>query len=351
MLYSVLERSSEILRYTVSIIVAFLIASIIIYMSGRDPIAGLITILLTPFSNVDVFSLYLQKFTTILMMSLAFSIAMKAYRFNVGIEGQFLLGAIGAAIVGIYINFSSPASFIFPLLAGMLLGLAYASLPALLLYLYGINEIVTTLLMNFISFYLVDLVATSSLRDTAAGHPMTIPIVPSNMLPSITQQPRITPAPIMAIMLAAIFYIFMYRTVYGFEIRAAGSNKRASKIYGIDVSKWEAISLMLGGMVAGLAGALEVTGLHARLISGMQSNYILVAILSSLLAKGHPLYLIVSSLGISIIEVGTSALQRTAGIPSELGLIVEGVLLLSVLALEIPWHKVTTVKVRGGQHG
>jgi simple sugar transport system permease protein len=284
-------------------------------------------------------------------MSLAFSIPFKAYRFNVGIEGQFLLGATGAALVGIYIGSLTPISFMLCLLVGSIMGLLWSSAPALLLYFFRANEIVTTLLMNFISFYLVDLIATGQLRDIAAGHPMTIPIAPQAALPLISIHPRITIAPLITILLTFSAYIFMYKTIYGYELRAVGSNRRAAMIYGISLSRLEPLSIILSGLLAGIAGSIEVTGLHMRLISGMQSNYVMIAILSTLLAKGHPLLLLISSAGISVIEVGSSALQRTSRTPAELSLLIEGTLLLSILLFEAPKYLKLITKQREPQHG
>lgn len=326
----------SLIKYSVSLLLAFLAAMIIISLSGSDPLSGVASIITIPFSNPDILSLLIQKFSTILLMSLAFSISLKAYRFNVGIEGQFLLGAIGAAVTGILVNAPPILMPTLVLIAGLSLGALWASIPAYLLYKFGVNEIVSTLLMNFISFYLVDLIATGGLRDTAAGHPMTIPIRIEAALPTIVTSPRMSIMPVIAVIMVLGIGLFLYRTVAGYELRASGSNKKASYIYGINVKFWETFSIILGGALAGLAGAMEVSGLHMRLISGMQSNYILVAILAALLARGEPVWLVIASMGISVVEVGSAALQRTSGVPSELGLVIEGVLLLVILTFEIP---------------
>lgn len=325
-----------VLRYLVSAALALGAGMTVIGASGGDPLSGIISIAVIPFSSPDVFALLLQKFSTVLMMSLAFSLALKAYRFNVGIEGQFLLGASGAAVAGILANAPPPLEPLLALLAGLALGSLWAAIPAYLMHKLGVSEIVSTLLMNFISFYLVDLIATGDLRDAAAGHPMTVPIRPDAALPLVVGSPRISVSPLIALASAAAVGLFLYRTVAGYELRASGSNKKAAAVYGINTRFWETSSIVLGGALAGLAGAMEVSGFQMRLISGMQGDYMLVSVLSALLARGEPAWLVLTSMGISVIDVGSSALQRISGVPSELGLVIEGIFLLTILAFEIP---------------
>ncbi len=321
--------------YAVGITLAFIIAGITMYLTGFDVLLSYRTIFLTSFTTADSFALTLLKFITLLMLSTAFAIPLMSRKFNIGIEGQFLLGAIGATIVGLTLHLPPGIHVTLALLLGILLGALWAAIPAYLLYKFNVNEVISTILMNFIAFYLVDYVATGPWRDVVPGHPMTIPIASTSYLPLILHRPSIHIGIIISIVLTIAAYVLIFLTIYGYELRASGSNPRAANVFGINVKFLGPMSLILGGAVAGLAGAIEVTGIHYRLIEGMESNYAPLSILIALMGKGNPLAILFFAIFISVIEVGTSALQRTQGVPVELTLIVEALILIFVLVAEV----------------
>ncbi len=321
--------------YIIGIVGAFTVAGIIMYGLGYDVLLSYRTIFLTSFSTADSIALTLLKFVPLLMLSLAFSIPLMARKFNVGIEGQFLLGGIGATIIGLTLSLPPGIHVLLALILGAAFGALWALIPAFLLYKFNVNEIIATILMNFIAFYLVDYIATGPWRDVIPGHPMTVPLAPTSYLPLIIERPSIHSGVIISVLIAIGVYILVFWTLTGYEMRAAGSNPRAARVFGINVKILAPLSLVIGGMVAGLAGAIEVTGLHYRLIEGMQSNYAPLGILIALMGKGNPLALLILSFFISMIEVGTSALQRTQGVPIELSLIIESLILIFVLVAEV----------------
>ncbi|MGB9785408.1 MAG: ABC transporter permease [Fervidicoccaceae archaeon] len=321
------------LYYLLAIAAAFAIAGVILFVLHQDVLLGYKTILTTSFSSLPNFALTIFKFTPIYLMGLGFSIPLATRKYNVGIEGQFLLGAIGAAAVGITLSWL-PGYVLLPalLIAAMLMGALWASVPAILLYFFNVNEIISTILLNFISFYIVDMVALGPWRDVTAGHPMTIPISSSAHLPILGAQ--INVGSLFTIALAALGFFAIYKSVFGYELRATGANPIASFKFGIKTSYLAPLSLVLGGAVAGLAGGLEVSGLYFRLVEGMQSNYANLAIIVSLMARGNPVFLLLSSFFFSVIEIGSNAMQRTMGTPYEIALITESLMILFVMTVD-----------------
>jgi len=322
-----------VLYYLLAVIAAFAVAGIILLSLHQDVLTGYKTILTTSFSSLPNFALTIFKFTPIYLMGVGFSIPLAARKFNVGIEGQFLLGAVGAAVVGIGLS-GFPSYILIPsmLLFAMIMGALWASIPAALLYLFNVNEIISTILMNFISFYLVDLFALGRWRDVSAGHPMTIPISPSAHLPIIGAQINI--GSLIAVAVALVAFLTIYKSVFGYDLRATGSNPIAAFKFGIKTNYLFPLSLVIGGAVAGLAGGLEVSGLYFRFVEGMQSNYANLAIIVSLMARGNPILLLLTSFFFSVIEIGANAMQRTMGTPYEIALITEALMMLFIMTVD-----------------
>lgn len=322
--------------YAIAVLAAFLAAGIFIGLMGYDVLRAYSTILFTSFSTPNGFVQTLLKFVPLLLQAFAFTIPLAAGKFNIGGEGQMLVGAIGAAAVGIMFA-GLPAGLLLPLVlvAGVLGGAIWGIIPAWLLYRFNMNEILTTVLLNFVSFGLVDYVATEIWRDPAAGHPTTVPIGPGARLPLLISSPPLHSGVLLVLFIAVAVYIYTNRTSAGYDLIVTGANPRAARVYGVAVRRVFVLALVLGGMLAGLSGAIEVAGRQYRLIEGMQSNLLLLGIIIGLIAKGNNLAVPFVAFFIAILEVGASAMQRTLMIPGEMVFIVEALILLFVLLSDV----------------
>lgn len=334
--YSLKTLIGQFSPYLLAVIASFVAAGLFIAVMGFDVRKAYATILFTSFRTPNGFVQTLLKFVPLLLQALAFTVPLAAGKFNIGGEGQLIVGAIGAAAVGIMFAGLSPLLLLpMVILAGILFGAFWAAIPAWLLYRFGINEILTTVLMNFVSFSLMDYVATEVWQDTAAGHPTTIPVGTSAKLPLLISRPPLHAGIIIAVLIGVIVYVYTSRTTAGYELVVTGANPRASMVHGINVRRMFLLSLILGGALAGLSGAVEVTGVHHRLIEGLQSNYLLLGIIIGLIAKGNNLAVPFVAFFIAVLEVGASAMQRTMMIPGEMVFIVEALILLFVLLSDV----------------
>lgn len=322
--------------YLVAVLASFAAAGLFIGLMGFDVFRAYSTILFTSFRTPNGFVQTLLKFVPLLLQALAFTVPLAAGKFNIGGEGQMIVGAIGAAAVGIIFS-DLPAILLLPLviLAGALFGAIWGAIPAWLLYQFNMNEILTTVLLNFVSFSLIDYVATEVWRDPAAGHPTTIPIGSGGQLPLLVSSPPLHAGIILALLIAVVIYIYTNRTSAGYELIVTGANPRAAQIYGIPVRRVFILSLVIGGLLAGLSGAIEVAGNQHRLIEGLQSNFLLLGIIIGLIAKGNNLAVPFVAFFIAILEVGASAMQRTLLIPGEMVFIVEALILLFILLSDV----------------
>ena len=327
--------TQTVLSYVLPVLLAFVVSGIVIAALGHSPVEAFRAILTTSFKSSFGFIETVQKWVPLVLLALAFTIPLAAGKYNIGGEGQLLVGATAAAAVGITMK-NAPMVVLLPLvlLAGVLAGGVYAWIAAWLMDRFGVNEILSTVLLNFVSFGIVDYVASEVWSDPAAGHPTTVPIGDGGLLPLVGTPPMHTGV-LLALLVSAATVVVMRRTVPGYELRAVGTNPRAAQVHGVRIGRVAVGSLVVGGALAGFAGAIEVAGVHGKLIEGMQSNYLLLGIIIGLIARGNAVAVPFVAFGIAVLEVGASAMQRTADVPSEMVLIVEALILLFLLFSDV----------------
>ncbi|MFW3172506.1 ABC transporter permease [Geodermatophilus sp. CPCC 206100] len=335
-LHGGLRLVRNLLPYVLALVLAFLVSGVVMAVLGYDAVGAFTTILSTSFKTTFGFTETLTKWVTVVLLALAFTIPLAVNRFNIGGEGQLLVGGTAAAGVGIVYG-DLPTVLLLPLvlLAGVLAGAVWAGIAALLMGRFGVNEILSTVLLNFVSFQVLDYAATEVWADPAAGVAATQTVGEAAELPVLGGPPGVHAGILLAVLVSLASIVVTRRTAAGFELRAAGTNPRAAAINGIRVGRIAVVALVVGGALAGLAGAIEVSGVHGRAIEGMQANYLLLGIIVGLIARGNALWVPVVAFGISILEVGASSMQRTVGVPAEMVLIIEALILIFLLLSDV----------------
>jgi simple sugar transport system permease protein len=325
-----------VLPYVLALVLAFVVSGIVIVALGYDVVGAYRTILTTSFRTGFGFTETLTKWVPLTLLALGFTIPLAVNRFNIGGEGQLLVGATAAAGVGI-VHADLPAAVLLPLVivAGVLSGALWAGIAAFLMGRFRVNEILSTVLLNFVSFQVLDYVATEVWSDPAAGVAATQRVGAGALLPDVGGPPGVHAGILLAVLVTLMTIVVTRRTAAGFELRAAGTNPRAAGINGIRVEKVAVLALITGGALGGLAGALEVSGVHGRALEGMQSNFLLIGIIVGLIARGSALWVPVVAFGIAILEVGASSMQRTVGVPAEMVLIIEALILIFLLLSDV----------------
>ena len=331
-----MTQIKKIFPYFIAVVAAFIAAGVFIAALKFNPFKAYETILTTSFRTPNGFIQTLTKWVPLTLVSLAFTVPLSSGKFNIGAEGQMLVGAIGAAAVGITCA-NLPAVILVPMiiLAGILAGAFWGLISAWLLYQFNINEILTTVLLNFISFALIDYVATGPWRDPAAGHPTTIPIGENGFLPMLVNQPPLTIGVILAAVAAVLVYFYTDKTTSGYELVVTGANPRASKVHGINIRQMFLFSMIIGAGLAGLAGAIEVSGTQHRLIEGLHSNFPTLGLIIGLISRGKNQAVPFVAFFIAVLEVGASAMQRTLLIPVQVVLIMEALILIFILLSDL----------------
>lgn len=277
------------------------------------------------------------SFSIPLMLSgLTFAISARAGLFNIGAEGQIYLGAIGAVIAGAYLSLPFPLHLVVTTLTAMLLGIVWSLVPALLKIYRGVNEVIATIMFNWIATYLVMYLALNVFYDPQRAE-RTVTVLPSARYPQLIEYSSLTTAIFVAFLLCFIFYVILFRTKLGYELRVYGLNPDAARYSGISSKKVVLYSFILGGMAAGLAGGLLITGrpptfaLYGTL--GNVSGYGFDGIGVALIGRNHPIGIILSAFLIAMLRNGGRYMEFQAGVYSEL---VRAIIGIIVIVLAIP---------------
>lgn len=289
------------------------------------------------FGSVFAFSETLTRAIPLMLTGLAATVAFKARLFNIGAEGQLYMGALAAvAVGGLYdgtgLALHPAALFVLMMLAAALAGALLLLGPALMKAKLGVDEVVTTLLLNFIVLLLVSLMLDGPMKDpTAMGWPQSVALMPELELSKLIAQTRVHTGLLWACALSVGLWALMKYTVLGFDIRAVGANPRAAAFAGVSVTRTVVLVAMLSGALAGLAGAIEVAGRTSYLTLDMSPGYGYTGIVIAMLAGLHPLGVIVASVFVAGMLVGADSMSRAVGVPTFIADVIVATSLISVL--------------------
>lgn len=320
----------------VGVVVALLFGAVLLLALKANPLAAYAAMIRGSVGGTFGITQTLVKATPLLLVGLGICIAFRANVINIGGEGQIIAGAIGATWFPLTFS-SSPGWILIPatLIVGFLAGAAWGFVPGILKARLGVNEILSTIMMNAIALQLMNLLLQGPMMDPAAVKSGTL-LAQSAQLPHQVWLPRLVPrtllhaGALLAPVLAVAVYFFLWRTTIGYEIRAVGLSPEASRYSGISVPSVQALSMTLAGGFAGIAGAVEVIGVQHRLLEGLTSGYGFTGIVAALIGGLHPLGLIPASVFFGALLVGADSMQRAVQVPSALVTAILGLMVLFV---------------------
>jgi simple sugar transport system permease protein len=279
--------------------------------------------------------------TPLLILGLAVALAFRAGMWNIGVEGQFYAGAVAATWIGTTWDITSPvaAQLLVPA-AAALAGALWAAVPAVLRVRFGVLEVITTIMLNFIAEHLVGWLVHGPMQEVGRTYPQSDPVDHAARLGPLVEGTRLTWALPAAVVVAVVLWVVIARTRPGFTLRAAGANPVAARIVGgIRVQRVAVVAFLISGALGGLAGAAEVSGVTFALYERLSPGYGYTAIAVALLARLHPLWLVASAGFFGLLEATAAALQRSAGIPSVTVYAVEAAIVLLVVVFDRSWRR------------
>lgn len=284
------------------------------------------------FGSLYGFSEVLVRATPLILAALGVSVGFRTGFFNIGAEGQIYMGAAAATATGLLFS-GLPAILLIPLtiLSGFLIGGFWSLIPGFLKARFGLSEVINTIMFNYIAINIVGILVRTILKNPEYPLPMSAEIPDAMKLNQFLFPTRLHTGFFIALGAAVLIYILMWKTIAGYKLRAVGLNQRGSKCAGISVYKNVLLASLISGGLAGIAGACEIAGVHHKLMEGISPGFGYVAIIIALLGKNHPLGIIFAALGISALQIGSTTMQRQAGVPASISWIIMGALVLLIL--------------------
>ena len=319
-----------------SLVAGLLVISIIFLVAGVNPLYAISEIFYGSFGSLYGFKETVTKAIPLILIGAGLTLAFRAKFWNIGAEGQLLMGAIFSTWTGLTFGDHLPPYLIVPLmfLSGFIGGALWGIIPAILKIKYSINEVISTLMLNYIcAEFLTMLIVGPWKGSTRFGFPGTNNLPEAAILGVIPGSRIHYSTLILGIICAIILCVVIYKTRFGYEARVVGENPDAGKYAGIDFLKTSLILMAISGGLAGFAGTGEIAGIHHYLgyPASVSSGYGFTAIIVAWLAKLNPLYAIVSGIFFAGILVGGDAIQISLGLPAATVEIVNGTLLIFLI--------------------
>jgi simple sugar transport system permease protein len=324
-----------------AVVVALVISGIILWIAGGDPFAIFVHILESSFGSLGVLSDTLVKATPLILTGLACALAFRMRLWNIGAEGQFLMGAWGASAVVLVpiVPAGTPSIVTIPLMmaAGMLVGGAYGAIPGILKAVRGVNEIIVTLMLNYVAALWIAYWVFGPWSE--GGFQLSRPFPEEAWLPRLSDYASAVPAfsgltvhlgLVFGLVAAVLVRFLLFRSRTGYEIRLIGDSPRAARYAGINVARNTVIVFVLSGALAGLAGMSEVAGVVHRMQQAISPGYGFTAIIVAYIAKLHPYGVIVASIAFGALILAGREIQPS-GIPA----MIQGIILFCLIASEV----------------
>ena len=332
------------LVYRIAIIVmaiftAVLLGAVILASIGADIIKVYLVILTEPLKNISLISEVFIRAIPLIIIALGIATAYRSGFINIGAEGQMAVGIITASAVALALP-DLPRPVLLPLmmLSGCAGGAVWGFIPGILRAKLEVSELLSTVMLNYIAVQLYTFCLRGPMLDPAektlggVGTPQTMRLTRNIWLDRLIPGTRLHTGIFIALALALIIYLLLWKTSFGFKLRAAGAQDRAARYAGINVPLCLVVSISISGALAGLAGAVEIAGVHRRAIEGITGGYGFSGIVVALFGGLHPAGIIPAAFFFGLLLVGADMTQRMAGVPANMVQVLQGIIILVIIA-------------------
>lgn len=333
-------ESSRVMRICAPLIAAILIlvsAVILFGALGHDPLVALHTFFLRPLSTVYGLGEWILKAAPLLLCALGLSIGFRGNVWNIGAEGQLIMGAVAGSALALAFH-GDEGVWLLPamLAAGVLGGMAWSAIPALFKTRFNANEILTSLMLTYVAVHFLGFLVHGPLRDPVGfGFPQSRLFSPEAMLPQMTSGTRIHAGLLLAPVAIVAVWLFVSRAFGGFRVDVVGQAPGAASYAGFSRNRTVWLGFLVAGGMAGLAGIMEVAGAIGQLQPAISPGYGFAAIIVAFLGRLHPLGIVAASLLMSLLYLGGEALQIHLNLPLAVTGVFQGLLLFYVLGSDV----------------
>jgi general nucleoside transport system permease protein len=313
-----------------ALIVVFGVGSIAMLLAHVSPLDGFYALFDGAFGTTSEFAETLVSATALLFPALGIALAFRAGLFNIGAEGQLVLGGLAAGVIGVFVPGPPVVSIVATLLAGAIAGGFWGGIAGFLKSRFGANEVIATLMLNVIAALLATYAVNGPLHFASANEGETPLLAKTAWLPTIVPDTRLTISIVIALLLALALRFVFNRTIFGFELRAAGEAPEAARRAGVDLRRIAFQAMTYSGAIAGLGGATLVTGVLHRFNTGLSPGYGFVAIAVALVGNLEPVWIAVAAFAFGILQNGALSMQAEANVPRDIVNVLEGLVIIAL---------------------
>ena len=323
------ERTLTILVPIISVLLALVVGGIVIACLGKNPIQGYALLFSGSLGTPQKFANSLVSACPLIFTALAAAFAYRCGVFNLGGEGQFIMGAVSAIVFLLVTGIEGIAGTVLAILVGTVVGALWAALPGIMKITRGLNEMITSIMLNYVATLFMGFIYTNAFRD--GGNPQTPSVADSVMLAKIPGF-RIHTGVILAIVLGLVVAYVISKTSFGFKIRAVGLNPLASKVNGFNVKFLVMAAFVISGAIAGMGGAVELLGKQYRLMSGFGSGFGFDGVAIALIAQLNPLASLLVAIFFGALTTGASSMQVGIMVPTAIVEIIRALIIIFSVA-------------------
>jgi simple sugar transport system permease protein len=330
------SRSMLFVTPLASVVLTMLIGMLVFDALGIDGWAAVRDLFLTPILASYKWQDVALKAAPLVIIALGLSVGNRAQVWNIGAEGQYILGALCAAGVGMAFGASGGVLVVLAMvLAGMAGGAVWAWIPAVLRTRFSVNEVLSSLMMTYVALQLLSYLVGGPWKDpNGRNFPATAPLPESQHLPILAGN-TIHLGILVALLLPLVFWVVMSRSEFGYQVRVVGSSPQAARHGGFDAKSTIRAAMLIGGAMAGLAGALELTGAIHKIDLGFPSGYGFTAIIVAFLGRLNPFGCLLAGVVLAVTSVGGQLAKTTVHIPDSTAGIFQAMMLFLILASDI----------------
>ena len=330
------SKAMSVASPLLALAITVVIGTILFLLLGKDPLRGLQVFFVEPVKSVYALTELAMKATPLLLIALGLAVCFRSNVWNIGAEGQFILGAIFASGMAMQATATTGAWFYIAVIAaGVLGGMVWAAIVALLRDRFNANEILVSLMLVYVAEQVLNYLVYGPWKDPAGyNFPQTITFLKSTQVPKLFPGFRVNVGVLVALLSVAAFWVLLFRTYAGFQLQVGGLAPAAARYAGFSSRKALWTALLVSGGMAGLAGGLEVAGPLGQLTPHVPQGYGFAAIIVAFVGRLHPVGIVFSAILMSMFYIGGELAQSRLGLPKSLTGVFQGLLLFTLLACD-----------------
>ena len=330
------HAAMKVVTPLLAIVLTILTGLMMFALLGKNPVDGFEVFFVNPLKTTYGLSEWLLKATPLALCAAGLAVGFRASVWNIGAEGQFILGAIGATLVALYAGSLPVLTLILMVIAGVAAGAAWAAIPAFLKTRFNASEILVSLMLVYVAELMVSWLVFGPLRDPMGfNFPQTVMFEPQALLPILVSGTRLNLVLGFVLVVLIATYILVFKTHLGFKMRVAGESPNAARYAGVPARAMVWLGLLIGGGCAGLAGMAEVSGPMGQLTNKVGNGYGFAAIIVAFVGRLHPLGIGLASLLMALFYIGGEQAQQYLGLPGSISKVFQGLLLFYLLATDV----------------